>query len=78
VLEQRVGEREVAEVIGAELQLEALGGAGQRRLAPALKGGLSSAVGLARSGRGASVVPVASALPLPPDGRCLSARGRRC
>ena len=31
VLEQQVGEREVAEVVGAELQLEAVGGAAQRR-----------------------------------------------
>jgi hypothetical protein len=31
VLEQQVGEREVAEVVGAELQLEALRGASERR-----------------------------------------------
>ena len=31
VLEQQVGEREVAEVVGAELELEAVGRAGQRR-----------------------------------------------
>jgi len=31
VLEQQVGEREVAEVVGAELQLEAIGGPAERR-----------------------------------------------